>query len=58
MPLKSNIDRPIRWNLLHRYQLIEIIALWEGRVTTKTLASAYMALAGNWLHRALMLITP
>lgn len=28
---------PIRWDLLFRYRLIEIIALWEGRLTTNHL---------------------
>lgn len=27
-------DWPIRWDLLLRYRLIEIVALWEGRLTT------------------------
>ncbi|WP_105901885.1 helix-turn-helix transcriptional regulator [Vibrio gangliei] len=28
---------PIRWDLLFRYRVIEIIALWEGRLTTNHL---------------------
>ena len=28
---------PIRWDLLFRYRMIEIIALWEGRLTTSHL---------------------
>lgn len=28
---------PIRWDLLFRYRMIEIIALWEGRLTTNHL---------------------
>jgi len=30
-----------RWDLLLRYRLIEIIALWEGRLTTKALIQAF-----------------
>ncbi|MCW8875929.1 MAG: WYL domain-containing protein [Kangiellaceae bacterium] len=30
-----------RWDLLLRYRLIEIIALWEGRLTTKSLIQAF-----------------
>lgn len=32
---------PIRWDLLLRYRLIEIIALWEGRVTTNHLRHTF-----------------
>jgi predicted DNA-binding transcriptional regulator YafY len=32
---------PYRWDLLLRYRLIEIIALWEGRLTSKTLIQAF-----------------
>ena len=32
---------PIRWDLLLRYQLIEIIALWEGRLTTNHLSNSF-----------------
>ena len=32
---------PIRWDLLLRYRLIEIIALWEGRVTTNHLRDTF-----------------
>lgn len=32
---------PIRWDLLLRYRLIEIIALWEGRLTTNHLCSSF-----------------
>ncbi|TWD33270.1 putative DNA-binding transcriptional regulator YafY [Vibrio crassostreae] len=28
---------PIRWDLLFRYRMIEVIALWEGRLTTNHL---------------------
>lgn len=32
---------PIRWDLLMRYQLIEIILLWEGRLTTNHLCDNF-----------------
>ena len=32
---------PFRWDLLLRYRLIEIIALWEGRLTSKSLIQAF-----------------
>ncbi|MGF1732905.1 helix-turn-helix transcriptional regulator [Photobacterium kasasachensis] len=32
---------PIRWDLLFRYRLIEIIALWEGRLTTNHLTQSF-----------------
>jgi len=32
---------PIRWDLLLRYRLIEVIALWEGRLTTNHLMRAF-----------------
>ena len=32
---------PIRWELLMRYRLIEIVALWEGRLTTKHLCNSF-----------------
>ena len=32
---------PIRWDLLLRYRLIEIIAQWEGRLTTKHLCDSF-----------------
>ena len=31
----------IRWDLLLRYRLIEVIALWEGRLTTKHLINSF-----------------
>ncbi|MGQ7272975.1 helix-turn-helix transcriptional regulator [Marinobacter sp. V034] len=34
-------DWPIRWDLLLRYRLIEIIALWEGRLTTNHICHAF-----------------
>ena len=42
MTRKSSIpDWPHRWDLLLRYRLIEIIALWEGRITTRSLIDAF-----------------
>ena len=32
---------PHRWDLLTRYRLIEIVALWEGRLTTNHLGHAF-----------------
>ncbi|RRJ84259.1 helix-turn-helix transcriptional regulator [Aestuariirhabdus litorea] len=32
---------PYRWDLLQRYRLIEIVALWEGRLTTNHLVDAF-----------------
>ncbi len=32
---------PIRWDLLLRYRLIEIISLWEGRLTTNHLCNTF-----------------
>ncbi|OCH05339.1 helix-turn-helix transcriptional regulator [Aliivibrio fischeri] len=32
---------PIRWDLLFRYRMIEIIALWEGRLTTNHLTQSF-----------------
>ena len=32
---------PHRWDLLTRYRLIEIVALWEGRLTTNHLSHAF-----------------
>lgn len=32
---------PIRWDLLLRYRLIEVISLWEGRLTTNHLMRAF-----------------
>lgn len=34
-------DPAIRWDLLARFRLIEIIALWEGRVTTQHLCATF-----------------
>ena len=32
---------PIRWDLLLRYRLIEIVALWEGPLTPKHLCHGF-----------------
>ncbi|MFA0415428.1 helix-turn-helix transcriptional regulator [Vibrio renipiscarius] len=32
---------PIRWDLLFRYRVIEIVALWEGRLTTNHLMQSF-----------------
>ncbi len=32
---------PIRWDLLFRYRLIEIVAYWEGRLTTNHLINSF-----------------
>ncbi len=37
----ANKQWPFRWDLLLRYRLIEIIALWEGRLTTNALMTAF-----------------
>lgn len=43
MPTRSPADStwPLRWDLLQRYRLIEIIALWEGRLTTNHLCETF-----------------
>jgi predicted DNA-binding transcriptional regulator YafY len=41
MPNSTNSQLPYRWDLLLRYRLIEIISLWEGRLTTKVLIQAF-----------------
>lgn len=38
---KNASDWPLRWDLLLRYRLIEIISLWEGRLTTTHLMRAF-----------------
>ncbi|MBU59736.1 MAG: hypothetical protein CL543_12735 [Alcanivorax sp.] len=38
---KSAGDWPVRWDLLLRYRLIEVIGLWEGRLTTNHLMRAF-----------------
>jgi predicted DNA-binding transcriptional regulator YafY len=37
----ANQGWDIRWDILLRYRMIEIIALWEGRLTTNHLQSAF-----------------
>ena len=37
----NNKDWPLRWDLLLRYRLIEIIAQWEGRLTTNHLINTF-----------------
>lgn len=41
MERKKENKSPYRWNLLLKYQLIEIIVLWEGRLTTGILTRAF-----------------
>src|SRR5690554_287926 len=36
-----NLEWPIRWDLLTRYRLIEIVAQWEGRLTTNHLCNSF-----------------
>ena len=38
---KSAGEWPVRWDLLLRYRLIEVMALWEGRLTTNHLMRAF-----------------
>lgn len=35
------MERPFRWDLLARYRFIEIVAQWEGRLTTNHLCNAF-----------------
>ncbi|HEY9459587.1 MAG TPA: hypothetical protein VIR04_02170, partial [Paralcaligenes sp.] len=37
---KQNPVWPLRWDLLLRYRLIEIVAQWEGRLTTNHLCDS------------------
>lgn len=39
--MDENISNKIRWQQLLRYQLIEIMALWEGRLITNHLTGAF-----------------
>ncbi|MFT5482658.1 MAG: putative DNA-binding transcriptional regulator YafY [Halieaceae bacterium] len=41
--VKSDANKhwPLRWELLLRYRYIEIIALWEGRLTTRHLCESF-----------------
>ncbi|MBV1908754.1 MAG: WYL domain-containing protein [Kangiellaceae bacterium] len=41
MTNSNNMDWPYRWDLLLRYRMIEIITLWEGRLTSKHLQQAF-----------------
>ena len=41
MPSKNSPDTTLRWDLLLRFRLIEIMALWEGRLTTNVLSNAF-----------------
>jgi hypothetical protein len=36
-----DMDWPLRWDLLTRYRLIEIVAQWEGRLTTNHLINSF-----------------
>ena len=40
-PPAKTISWPFRWELLLRYRFIEIIALWEGRLTTRHLCTTF-----------------
>jgi predicted DNA-binding transcriptional regulator YafY len=35
------MELPLRWDLLTRYRLIEIVAQWEGRLTTNHLCNSF-----------------
>ena len=39
--MADNINQKIRWEQLLRYQLIEVMALWEGRLITNHLMGAF-----------------
>ncbi len=39
--MKKENHWPLRWDVLLRYRLIEIITLWEGRLTTNVLSDAF-----------------
>ena len=42
MTIDKNInEKSLKWNLLLKYQLIEIIILWEGRLTSKHFLKAF-----------------
>ena len=41
MPDERSTRWPFRWDLLLRYRFIEIIALWEGRLTTRHLCNTF-----------------
>lgn len=40
-PTHDNNPWPFRWDLLLRYRFIEIISLWEGRLTTRHLCDTF-----------------
>jgi len=40
-PTHDNDPWPFRWDLLLRYRFIEIISLWEGRLTTRHLCDTF-----------------
>jgi predicted DNA-binding transcriptional regulator YafY len=39
--MSKQSEWPLRWDALLRFRLIEIIALWEGRLTTNALMNAF-----------------
>lgn len=39
--IKQESDWPFRWDLLLKYRLIEIIAQWEGKLTSRALVQAF-----------------
>ncbi|HFB64119.1 MAG TPA: hypothetical protein ENJ60_01135, partial [Aeromonadales bacterium] len=39
--MKCSDLKNLRWNTLLKCQLIEIVSLWEGRLTTNVLISAF-----------------
>lgn len=41
MKVKTENEWPLRYDLLLRYRVIEIIALWEGRLTTNHLCNTF-----------------
>lgn len=41
MRQSANPEWPYRWDLLARYRLIEIVAQWEGRLTTNHLTNSF-----------------
>jgi len=41
MNVKRDINKDLKWDLYQRLRLIEMVALWEGRLTTKSLNQAF-----------------
>ncbi|GAW97900.1 MULTISPECIES: WYL domain-containing protein [Colwellia] len=41
MNIKRNLDRELKLDLYQRLRLIEMIALWEGRLTSKSMMQAF-----------------